>query len=310
MVNQQAQMGAGNVVSRRKPLWQRPDKWLAGYLFVGPAVILLIVFSIISIGISLYLSFFDYDIISRGGPFVGLGNYREALFKDELFWTALLNTALYALGVVPGITIFAFLLAFAGHRVMYGKGVFRTIYFLPSITPLVVISLVWVWLYSPQGMFNQMLARIGVSGPNWLMEPQTSLISVIIMSIWVHVGYYVVIYLAGLADIPRDFYDAAKVDGANTWQEIIYITVPLLRNVTLFVTVTLAIGAFQVFTQIYIMTLGGPGSATTSMQLLIFRQGFQYFRMGYASALSWLLFAVIFVLVAIQLRTTRSEQIF
>lgn len=294
---------------RSKPLWQQPRKWIAGYLFAGPAVLLLIVFSLISIVVSLYLSFFDYDIIARGGPFVGLGNYREALFQDELFWTALWNTAYYAAGVVPGITIFAFLLALAGHKVTHGKSIFRTIYFLPSITPIVIISLIWVWLYSPGGMFNQFLKLFGISGPNWLMEAPMAMPSVIIMSIWVHVGYYVVIYLAGLADIPPDFYDAAKVDGANVWQEILFITVPLLRNVTLFVTVTLAIGAFQVFTQIYIMTLGGPGSATTSMQLLIFRQGFQYFRMGYASALSWLLFAVIFVLVAIQLRITRAEQI-
>jgi multiple sugar transport system permease protein len=293
-----------------KPYWQQPRKWIAGYLFAGPAVLLLIVFSAISIIVSLYLSFFDFDIISRGGPFVGLGNYREALLQDELFWTAMLNTAYYAAGVVPGITISAFLLALAGHRARHGKSIFRTIYFLPSITPIVVISLVWVWLYSPEGMFNQLLERIGLSGPNWLMTPRMAMPSVIFMSIWVHVGYYVVIYLAGLADIPRDFYDAAKVDGANWWQEILYITVPLLRNVTLFVTVTLAIGAFQVFAQIYIMTAGGPGTATTSMQLLIFRQGFQYFRMGYASALSWLLFAVIFVLVAIQLRISRSEQVF
>jgi multiple sugar transport system permease protein len=298
------------VPHRSRPFWQQPRKWIAGYLFAGPAVLLLIVFSLISIGVSLYLSFFDYDIISRGGPFIGLGNYREAIFRDDLFWTAMFNTAYYAAGVVPGITISAFLLALAGHRVTHGKSIFRTIYFLPSITPIVVISLVWVWLYSPEGMFNQILKRFGVSGPNWLMDPHIAMPAVILMSIWVHVGYYVVIYLAGLADIPRDFYDAAKVDGANMWQEIFYITVPLLRNVTLFVTVTLAIGAFQVFTQIYIMTMGGPGSVTTSMQLLIFRQGFQYFRMGYASALSWLLFAVIFVLVAIQLRTTRAEQIF
>lgn len=296
--------------NRPRPYWQQQRKWIAGYLFAGPAVLLLIVFSVISIIVSLYLSFFNYDIIARGGPFVGLGNYQEALFQDRLFWTALVNTAYYAAGVVPGITILAFLLALAGHSVRHGKSVFRTIYFLPSITPIVVISLVWVWLYSPEGMFNQLLGRIGLRGPNWLMEAGWAMPSVIIMSIWVHVGYYVVIYLAGLADIPRDFYDAAKVDGANWWQEILYITVPLLRNVTLFVTVTLAIGAFQVFAQIYIMTMGGPGSATTSMQLLIFRQGFQYFRMGYASALSWLLFAVIFVLVAIQLRITRSEQVF
>ncbi len=307
-----SQQAIGHTTGRSTPksLWQQPRKWIAGYLFAGPATILLVLFSLISIGVSLYLSFFDYDIISRGGPFVGFGNYREALFKDELFWTAMWNTAIYAAGVVPGITISAFLLALAGHKVTYGKSAFRTIYFLPSITPIVVISLIWVWLYSPQGMFNQFLSSIGITGPNWLIDARTAMLSVIIMSIWVHVGYYVVIYLAGLSDIPRDFYDAARVDGANWWQEIRFVTVPLLRNVTLFVTVTLAISAFQVFTQIYIMTLGGPGSATTSMQLLIFRQGFQYFRMGYASALSWLLFAVIFVLVAIQLRTTRSEQIF
>jgi multiple sugar transport system permease protein len=306
------QTPSGSMVTQyvQPPFWRQPRKWIAGYLFAAPAITLLILFSVISITVSLYLSFFDYDIIRRGGPFLGLGNYREALFRDNLFWTAMLNTAVYAAGVVPGITISAFLLALTGHKVTYGKSVFRTIYFLPSITPIVVISLIWVWLYSPQGMFNQMLHGIGISGPNWLVDRRLALPSVIFMSIWVHVGYYTVIYLAGLADIPQDFYDAARVDGASWWQEIWYVTVPLLRNVTLFVTVTLAIGAFQVFAQIYIMTAGGPGSATTSMQLLIFRQGFQYFRMGYAAALSWLLFVVIFVLVAIQLRTTRSEQIF
>jgi multiple sugar transport system permease protein len=277
---------------------------------MAPAGLLIIVFSVISIGVSLYLSFYDYDIIRRGGPFLGFGNYREALFQDDLFWTAMWNTAYYALGAVPGITISGFLLALIGHKATFARGTFRTIYFLPSITPIVVISLIWVWLYSPQGMFNLLLSKVGINGPNWLIDRRMAMPSVIIMSIWVHVGYYTVIYLAGMADIPQDYYDAARVDGANWWQEILYVTVPLLRNVTLFVTVTLAIGAFQVFSQIYIMTLGGPGSATTSMQLLIFRQAFQYFRMGYAAALSWLLFIVIFVLVAIQLRTSRSEQMF
>lgn len=309
-MSQNAAVGASGRTHKHVPLWRQPHKWIAGYLFAGPAAILIVLFSVISICVSLYLSFFDYDIIRRGGPFLGLGNYREALFQDELFWKAMLNTAYYAVGVVPGITVSAFLLALIGHKATIGKSVFRTIYFLPSITPIVVISLIWVWLYSPEGMFNLLLRRIGMDGPNWLVDRRVAMPSVIIMSIWVHVGYYTVIYLAGLADIPKDYYDAAKVDGANWWQEIVYVTVPLLRNVTLFVTVTLAIGAFQVFTQIYIMTQGGPGSATTSMQLLIFRQAFQYFRMGYAAALSWLLFVVIFVLVAIRLRANRSEQLF
>ncbi|MGI6209641.1 MAG: carbohydrate ABC transporter permease [Anaerolineae bacterium] len=294
----------------RPPLWRQPGKWISGYLFASPAIAFIIVFSVISIVVSLYISFFQYDVISPTHPFVGLDNYREALTKDPIFWSALRNTTLYVIGVVPSITILGFALALAGHSVRYAKSFFRTIYFLPSITPMVVIALIWVWLYSPRGMFNQILASIGIQGPNWLFEKNLALPSVIIMSVWQTVGYYTVLYLAGLADIPKDFYDAANVDGANWWQTIRHVTVPLLNNVTLFVTVTLAIAAFQVFTQVYVMTRGGPGNATTTMQFLIFRQGFQYFRMGYASAISWLLFVVIFVLSIAQLRINRSQQLF
>jgi multiple sugar transport system permease protein len=292
------------------PLWKQPRKWIAGYFFAGPAIILIIVFSLISIAFSLYVSFFQYDVISEVKPFLGLGNYREALFQDELFWVALKNTTIYVIGVVPGITIGGFLLALAGHKVTHGRSIFRTVYFLPSVTPTVAMALVWVWLYSPEGMINQILSAIGIRGPNWLMDTRLAMPSVIAMSIWLHVGYYSVIYLAGLSDIPQEYHDAARVDGANWWQEILYVTIPLLRNVTLFVTVTLGIGAFQVFTQVYVMTLGGPGDATVTMQLLIYRNGFQFFRMGYAAAISWLLFIVIFTLAAIQLRANRAQQLF
>lgn len=295
---------------KHRPWWQQPRKWIAGYFFAGPAVILIVIFSLIAIAYSLYVSFLQYDVISPTHPFVGLSNYREALFKDKLFWTSFRNTAFYVIGVVPGITITAFLLALAGHNVRRGRGAFRTIYFLPSITPAVAMALVWVWLYSPQGMINQMLEVVGIKGPNWLMDPKLAMPSVIIMSIWMSVGYYTVIYLAGMADIPLEFYDAARVDGANSWQEVRHVTIPLLRNVTSFVTVTLGIFAFQVFAQVYIMTRGGPGDATVTMQLLIFRNGFQYFRMGYAAAISWLLFIVIFALAMIQLRGYRSQQMF
>jgi multiple sugar transport system permease protein len=296
--------------SSARPLWKQPSKWIAGYLFAAPAVLLIVVFSIISIGVSLYISFFEYDVISANKPFIGLSNYREALFKDKLFWTALRNTALYVLGVVPTTIVLGFACALAGHSIRHGRGFFRTLYFLPSITPVVVTSLVWMWLYSPQGALNQALDVVGIQGPNWLFDQYLALPSVILMSVWQAVGYYTVIYLAGLADIPRDFYDAAKVDGANWWQEIRYVTVPLLRNVTLFVSVTLAIGAFQVFTQVYIMTEGGPGTATATMQFIIFRNAFEYFRMGYAAAVSWLLFLVIFALVVFQMRRYQSEHLF
>ncbi len=293
-----------------RPFWRQPRKWIAGYLFAGPAIILIVIFSLVAIVFSLYVSFFQYDVISQNRPFVGLSNYREALFRDRLFWTSLKNTTFYVLGVVPGITIIAFLLALAGHKVRRGRSAFRTIYFLPSITPAVAMALVWVWLYSPRGMFNQMLGVFGIKGPNWLMDFRLAMPSVIVMSIWLSVGYYTVIYLAGMADIPPEFYDAARVDGASPWQEIRYVTMPLLRNVTSFVTITLGIFAFQVFQQVYIMTRGGPGDATVTLQLLIFRNGFQYFRMGYAAAISWLLFVVIFILAAFQLRGYRSQQMF
>jgi ABC-type sugar transport system permease subunit len=293
-----------------RPFWQQPRKWIAGYLFAGPAIILIIIFSLVAITFSLYVSFFQYDVISQNRPFVGLANYREALFKDRLFWTAMRNTAYYVIGVVPGITIIGFLLGLAGHKVRWGRSTLRTVYFLPSITPVVAMALVWLWMYSPRGMFNQILGAFGITGPNWLMDFQTAMPSVIIMSIWLSVGYYTVIYLAGMADIPPEFYDAARVDGASPWQEVRYVTIPLLRNVTSFVTITLGIFAFQVFTQMYIMTRGGPGEATVSLQLLIYRNGFQYFRMGYAAAISWLLFVVIFLLAMIQLRGYRSQQIF
>ena len=291
------------------PLWKQPRKWMAGPLFASPAILLIIVFSIISIVVSLYISFLDYDVISEHTPFVGFANYEEVLNSD-IFWIALKNTATYVAGVVPGITIGGFVLALVGHKVKRGRTLFRTVYFLPSITPMVVLALVWMWLYAPKGMINQLLSIIGIDGPNWLFDRTWALPSVIIMSTWQSVGYYVVIYLAGLADIPQDFYDAAKVDGANWFQEILHVTLPLLRNVTQFVLVTLAIAAFQVFTQVYIMTNGGPGGATTTLQFLIYRNGFEYFRMGYASAISWLLFVVVFVLVMLQMRINRSEQIF
>jgi len=308
-VNLNASSSATEGIYVAPPLWKQPRKWIAGPLFAFPAVFLIIIFSIISIAVSLYISFLDYDVISEVSPFVGFANYREVL-KSDLVWVALKNTTMYVVGVVPGITIGGFILALIGHKVRRGKTFFRTVYFLPSITPMVVVALVWMWLYSPRGMLNDILSAIGIAGPNWLFDKHWAMPSVIIMSIWQTVGYYVVIYLAGLADIPQDFYDAARVDGANWWQEILYVTLPLLRNVTQFVTVTLGIAAFQVFTQVYIMTNGGPGSATTVMQFLIFRNGFEYFRMGYAAAMSWLLFVVIFALAMLQLRINRAQQIF
>jgi multiple sugar transport system permease protein len=289
---------------------RRVRRTYAGYFFVSPAALLIVVFSLVAIVVSFYISFFQWDILSDTHPFVGLANYRQALGGDNLFWIALRNTAYYVVFVVPGITVLGFGLALIANEALFGRAVFRTIYFLPSITPMVVIALIWIWLYTPDGLLNTILGAFGLPQPNWLSDANTAMPAIIVMSVWQAVGYYTAIYMAGLADIPQDFYDAAKVDGANRLQEVRHITIPLLRNVTIFVTVTLAIAAFQMFTQVYVMTQGGPVNATETMQAIIYKNAFRYFKMGYASAISWLLFLVIFALVAIQMRIFRSRENF
>jgi ABC-type sugar transport system permease subunit len=212
--------------------------------------------------------------------------------------------------VVPTVTILAVVFAAIINGIGGGKSLLRSIYFVPTVTPLVILSLIWLWMYDPAGPINQLLALFGVPGPNWLLDARTALPAIVLMTVWHAVGYDMVIFSAALADIPRELYDAAKVDGAGWWQLFRAITVPLLRNAIAFVAIVLSISAFQVFTQVYVMTNGGPANATEVVPALIYKNGFQYFKMGYAAAESWLLFAVIFVFTLAQLRWFRSRQIF
>jgi multiple sugar transport system permease protein len=280
-----------------------------GYVFVAPAALFLMVFSYGAILFSLYVSFRSWDIVNPEKPFVGLDNFRRAL-DSPLFWTALQNTATYAVAIVPAVTALAFVLALFAHHAPRGRGFFRTVYFIPTITPGVVISLIWAWLYAPSGPISGLIAQAGITPPNWLNDPGWALPSIIFMSVWTAVGYYMIVFIAGRADVPEVYYDAAKVDGANSFQMFWHITIPLMRNSIAFVVVVLTIGAFQVFTQMYVMTRGGPANATISVQYLIYTQGFQQFHMGYAAAISWLLFAVIFCFSAIQLRIFQSTRVY
>lgn len=293
----------------QQTLWKRMRKTWPGYLFISPAVLLVSVFSYISIAFSLYISFFEYDIIMETHPFVGLENYAEAL-ADSLVHISFRNTFVYVLVTVPAITIVSLLLAVLGNQVSRGRSFFRTVFFIPTITPIVVTSMLWVWLYEPNGGINKMLRALGIEGPNWLFDPNTALAAVIIMTVWGAVGYYMIIFLAGLSEIPQVFYEAAKVDGATPWHTFWHITLPLLRNSMIFVVVTLTIAAFQVFTQVFIMTKGGPMNSTQTVQTVIYRYAFADFNMGYASAVSWLLFAVIFFFSAIQLKVFISRELY
>lgn len=296
-------------LSKRQALWKRLKKTWQGYLFISPAAVLIMIFSYFAIAFSLYISFFQYDIISEIHPFIGIENYTRAL-SDKLVGIGFRNTILYVALVVPAITISALFLAVLGNQVRRARSVFRTIFFIPTITPIVVTSLLWIWLLEPTGGVNRVLSAFGIQGPNWLFNPDTALPSITIMTVWGAVGYYMVIFLAGLAEIPSVYYEAAKVDGASPHHTFWHITLPLLRNSLIFVVVTLTIAAFQMFTQVFIMTKGGPINSTQTVQLVIYRYAFSNFEVGYASAISWLLFGLIFFFSAIQLKLFISRELY
>lgn len=268
------------------------------YLYIAPAMTVIIVFSVVSMGISFYASFHDYDVFAGASRFVGVDNYRRALLDtDSYFWLAMGHTFLYVVLSVTGVLASALPLALLCQRIKRGQAVFRTLYFLPSITPGVVVSLVFFHLF---GVWGQVLDKAS-----------TALPALALLGVWSGVGYNMVIFLAGLTDIPHHLYDAATVDGANRWQQFRHVTIPMLRNTMVFVTVMTIIGAFQVFTSVYIITGGGPERSTEVITYTIFLNAFAIAgQMGYASAMAWLLFAVIFVFVFIQMRVFRSGNVY
>jgi multiple sugar transport system permease protein len=279
---------------RRKAVRKRTQP--VAYLYVAPAFLLVVVFTLAAMGLSFYVSLHSWDPIRGHGPFVGADNYVRALTgENSVFWLALRNTAMYVVMSVLGVLVTALPLALLCRKARYGQALFRTLYFLPSITPMVVLSLVWLWLFDAWG--------------KPLSSPHTALPAIALLGVWQAAGYNMVLFLAGLSEIPAEFYDAARVDGASRWQEFRHITIPLLRNTLVFVTVMVVIGAFQVFTQAYIMTRGGPERSTEVVALQVFRNAFSYAgQMGYASAMAWLLFAVLFVVIMIQMSVFRSRR--
>lgn len=284
---------------------QRPVKLkqlLAGYGFVLPAGLHLLLFSLGPILFALFISFHAWSILSPERPFVGLGNYREVVTSRE-FWNSLKNTALYVLHVPAGMLVSLGLALLLNRSRMPGLGLLRTIFYLPSITSFVAIALVWQWIYNPDfGLFNYALSLLGLGPLPWLHDPATALLSLMLMAIWIQAGYQMVIFLAGLQNIPAYLYEAARIDGAGPWQRFVHITLPQLRPTTFFILVTSVIGSFQVFTQIYVMTEGGPLQATEVIVYYIYKNAWDYLRMGYASAMSFILFAIILLLTLLQFR--------
>jgi ABC-type sugar transport system permease subunit len=282
-------------------------KSLSAYGFLAPFLIILSVFTLIGIGYAFYLSFFYVDFGFTEPIFTGIKNYQIIWYDithNGDFIVGLGNVLKYTIGVVVLQTVLALLLAVLLNQKIRGRGIFRTIFFLPSLTSSVAISIIFLWLYNPQGAINYVLSVVHLHGPNWLNDPTTALIAIMLLNIWTTAPTFMLIYLAALQDIPDSLYEAARIDGANELQILWRVTVPLLRPTTFLVTALGTIGAFQVFDQVYVMqgAQGGPLRSTLVPALSIYNTAFNQSRMGLACAEAVILFVVIFGFTILQRR--------
>jgi multiple sugar transport system permease protein len=286
------------------------SKYVALAVLLLPSLSGMFAFIMLPVLSSLVLSFAEWDLIGEI-KWTGLGNYLVAL-GDPAVRGALKNTLFFIAGYLPAVVAIALGLALLLNRRLKGRIVFRAIYFVPAVTSWVAVSLIWKWLLNPQyGLVNYGLGLVGIIGPGWLFDPAWAMTGVVVTSIWKDIGFVTVIYLAGLQDIPENLYEAAELDGATPWQRFWTITFPMLAPTTFFVTTISLISSFQVFDQVWIMTGGGPAGATSVMVEQIYKNAFSYYKMGYASAISWVLFALIFVVTItqnlLQKRLDRSD---
>jgi len=267
---------------------------ILGYIFIMPFVLGVLFWLVIPGAVAVWLSFQDWNLISPP-TFKGLGNFTK-LFTDKLFYQALKVTSNYTLISVPLGLVLGFALALLMNTKVKGIRFFRTVYYLPSIVPAVANAVLWAWMFNPDfGLLNLLLRSLGLSKVNWLLEPRWALPALILMSLW-GLGGSMVIYLAGLQGIPRDYYEAAEIDGAGRWTKLWSITVPLMSPVIFFNLIIGIIGSFQGFTNAYLLTDGGPQNSTLFFALYIYRSAFREFDMGYAAALAWVLFFIILAL--------------
>ncbi|EGO5829162.1 sugar ABC transporter permease [Enterococcus faecalis] len=272
--------------------------WIS--LFLLPSLMGFLVFIIYPVFYSLGVSFTDWDLINPM-KFVGIKNY-QSLVNDSTFWHSLKNTFLFIIGYLPSVMIIGLLVALLLNSKLCLKPVFRGVYFLPVVTSWVAVSLVWKWLFNPKyGLINYFLTMIGLHGPNWLNDPKTAMLAIIITSVWKDIGFIMVLYLGGLQNISVSLYEAADIDGADKWHQFWKITLPMLKQTTFFVSMISLINSFQVFDQVNIMTAGGPGDATTVLVQNIYNSAFKYSEMGYAAAMSWILFLIILVVSIVQM---------
>lgn len=281
-------------------------KMRMAYLFIAPTMLLFIIFTVIPVFNALYLSFTNYDVISRS-EWVGFANY-ERLLNDALYWTTFKNVIYFAVLFIPSNIILSLLFAMLLNRKVRGIPLFRTMYYIPTLTSAVAASTVWLWLLNPEyGLVNQLLEYVGIRGPAWLDQTNTAMISIVMVTIWQTVGTNMVIYLAGLNGVPDHLYESARLDGASGRQCFVYITWPSLRPTTFFVTTLTMIGALQLFDQAYVLTQGGPANTTKTVVYQIYNQGFNLLQMGYASAQAFVLAIAILLFSILNMRLNKED---
>ncbi|NLE45344.1 MAG: sugar ABC transporter permease [Chloroflexi bacterium] len=285
--------------ARRALTRKQQRRLITGLLFISPWIVGFAIFQLYPFFASLYFSFTFYPALETP-KFIGLSNFAK-LVQDPRFLNALYNSFYYAIFAVPLATLSGIVLAMVLNMKVRGLSVFRTIYYLPSITPVVATSLVWLWMFNPRnGIINFVLDLVGIRGPGWMGSPVWAKPALILMSLW-GVGGAVVIYLAALQDVPRELVEAVQLDGANKLQQIWHVTLPMISPIILFNVITGLIGAFQFFTEVHVMTggSGSPADSTMMMSIYLWQTAFRFFNMGYASAQAWVLFIIIIIFTAI-----------
>jgi len=288
----------------RRPMRQSTREAIYGYALMSPWIIGFLIFTIGPMIASFVISLFSTDFLTKT-EYIGLHWYSAAI-NDKLVHKALINTAVYSFVMVPLSTVIALMIAVLLNQGIKGQSIWRTIYYLPSVVSGVAVSLLWRWLYQPDvGLFNSLLLKIGIQGPRWIYSEEWAMASIILMACWGS-GAAMLVFLAGLRGIPTQLYEAAKIDGADSITQFFAITIPLLTPTIFFNVVMNIIGSWQVFTQAYVMTQGGPNNATLTMVLYIYRKAFEGFVFGYASALAWLLFLLILIFVVLALRSAST----
>ena len=274
------------------------------YLFLLPAMIILGTFLIYPLFASIWYSFHEYNVV-HPARWIGLANYQK-LLTDDVFKTAFRNTLIYSAGVIPGLVLLSLLMALLVNRPGKGITFFRIAFYIPVITSIVVVGIVLKWMYFEDGIINSLLRALHlVSRPiPFLSNPDIALYAIIVVTIWKASGYYMVLYLAGLQSLARELDEAAIIDGANQWQRLWYVTIPLLRPTITLVTVIASIGAMKVFGEIYVMTSGGPADRTNTLVYYVYKQAFTFLNMGYASAVAVVLFLFLIVLSVASIRVS------